>query len=326
MCGYVLDSIIGQTYGNLEILCVNDGSTDNTAALLTDYSVRDSRISIINQVNQGQAIARNTGVAAAHGDYIVFVDGDDYIAPQYVERLVEAELSHPDCMAITSFADVVITMPEDAVAKKESNKKNAWRTITIDELLYRDFVSSCWGRIAPISLFREHPLSQRYYEDVAIGAEYLGGCKGNIFYLDEQLYYHVRRQGSTVNASNVLVEQIEDYMRALQKQTRELGALGASENAVRYMRALHLTRIYRTALRSDPADEDIVRIKEECLREVKANLAVLMRDPLIPHWNKVRFFVFSHIPRVYNSAFNLFISVCQRRSTAGRVRTRRLSR
>lgn len=82
-----LDSIINQTYKNLEIICVNDGSTDGSLKILEEYSSKDSRIKIINQQNQGVSAARNAGIDNATGDYVSFVDPDDWLELNMYETL-----------------------------------------------------------------------------------------------------------------------------------------------------------------------------------------------------------------------------------------------
>ena len=69
-----LDSVLGQTFSDWEAICVNDGSSDGSAAILEDYAAKDDRIKVINQSNAGTATARNTGLRAALGDYIFFLD------------------------------------------------------------------------------------------------------------------------------------------------------------------------------------------------------------------------------------------------------------
>ncbi len=83
-----LDSICGQTYRNLEILCVNDGSTDNSGEILAEYAARDSRIRVFTQENAGLSAARNTALEHATGEWVAGVDSDDYIAPDLYERSV----------------------------------------------------------------------------------------------------------------------------------------------------------------------------------------------------------------------------------------------
>lgn len=82
-----IDSIINQKYTNIEIICVNDGSTDNSLEILEKYSKQDNRIIIINQHNQGAGAARNNGINIVTGDYICFVDSDDIIEDCYIEKL-----------------------------------------------------------------------------------------------------------------------------------------------------------------------------------------------------------------------------------------------
>ncbi len=82
-----MDSIIGQTHTNIEIICINDGSTDHCGAVLDQYASQDRRITIITQPNRGLSAARNAGLKRANGKYILFVDSDDWLHPQTVAEL-----------------------------------------------------------------------------------------------------------------------------------------------------------------------------------------------------------------------------------------------
>ena len=95
-----LDSIINQTYKNLEIICINDGSKDNTLDILNEYKKSDDRIIVIDQENQGLSGARNTGIINSNGDYIMFVDSDDWIDQDTCEKALKE--------AIENNCDVVI--------------------------------------------------------------------------------------------------------------------------------------------------------------------------------------------------------------------------
>ncbi|MBR1926518.1 MAG: glycosyltransferase family 2 protein [Bacteroidales bacterium] len=100
-----LDSVIGQTLGDLEIIIVNDGSTDGTSRVLGEYAARDSRIRVINHPeNLGLLWARKTGVEASTGDYLMFVDSDDALKPYACEKLYTA--------AVANNADLVIAVAE----------------------------------------------------------------------------------------------------------------------------------------------------------------------------------------------------------------------
>ena len=88
--GRCLDSICAQTYRNLEILCVNDGSTDNSAEILEEYAAKDSRIKVITQENAGLSAARNTALEHAIGEWVTGVDSDDYLEPCIYERAMQS--------------------------------------------------------------------------------------------------------------------------------------------------------------------------------------------------------------------------------------------
>lgn len=82
-----INSVLNQTYGNFEVVCVNDGSTDNSLNILKEFQKKDKRVVVIDQKNQGGSGARNTGLDNATGDYIAFLDNDDIYHPQYLEIL-----------------------------------------------------------------------------------------------------------------------------------------------------------------------------------------------------------------------------------------------
>ncbi|MBD2778355.1 glycosyltransferase family 2 protein [Iningainema tapete] len=84
-----LESVLAQTYENFEVLIINDGSTDNTVEIVEQYSQKDSRVKLISQINQGVAIARNTGIAMAQGEFIAFLDSDDLWYPDKLATHLE---------------------------------------------------------------------------------------------------------------------------------------------------------------------------------------------------------------------------------------------
>ena len=82
-----LESLVGQTFKNIEIICINDGSTDNSLEILNSFAGKDERIILVNQPNQGVSKVRNCGLEMARGKFLLFIDGDDYIASDFVEKL-----------------------------------------------------------------------------------------------------------------------------------------------------------------------------------------------------------------------------------------------
>lgn len=85
-----LDSVLSQTYHNIEVIVINDGSFDNTGGVADEYAKTDSRVCVIHQQNRGVSVARNNGLSRVKGTWVTFVDSDDYLAPQYLESLISA--------------------------------------------------------------------------------------------------------------------------------------------------------------------------------------------------------------------------------------------
>ena len=85
-----LDSVLGQTYHDIEVIVINDGSQDDTGGIADDYARKDSRVSVIHQQNGGVSAARNNGLKNATGTWITFIDSDDFWTPQFLDSLISA--------------------------------------------------------------------------------------------------------------------------------------------------------------------------------------------------------------------------------------------
>ena len=108
-------SVVNQTYSNLEILLIDDGSTDNCPQICDEWALKDKRIQVIHKQNEGLGMARNTGIEYATGEYICFFDSDDYIAPDAIE--------HSYLLAKKEFADIVVFGHNDVDLKNNIVKR-----------------------------------------------------------------------------------------------------------------------------------------------------------------------------------------------------------
>ena len=133
-----LDSVVNQTLKDIEIICVNDGSTDNSLEILEEYASKDSRIKIITQENKGLAPARNTGIENTKGEYIFFLDSDDYLTKiEIIENLYQK--------ALQTNADVifskskVVTEGNDLRISNKSQSMDNWLNVDIPEILQITF-------------------------------------------------------------------------------------------------------------------------------------------------------------------------------------------
>ncbi len=135
-----IDSIIHQTYKNIEIILVDDGSTDKSGKIADEYARKDKRIKVIHKKNGGQGSARNEGLKIASGDYIGFVDGDDFVDKNYYKNLIDA--CDNDDIIITN-AKVKYHSEKDLIkAKNKNNKKDLSSDKAKEKLIY-GFCSCC---------------------------------------------------------------------------------------------------------------------------------------------------------------------------------------
>lgn len=140
--GRCLDSVTHNDYANLEIICVNDGSTDNTLEILREYEHRDSRIKVIDcEKNHGVSHARNTALDSASGDYIAFVDSDDCIHREYFSTMVKYALQYDSDITVVEYIRTQ-TIPEDTVVNDHPKIRFIKEKTLIDRDYYKYFVSA----------------------------------------------------------------------------------------------------------------------------------------------------------------------------------------
>ena len=117
-----LDSVINQTYKDIEIICVNDGSKDGSENILKEYATKDSRIKIIEKKNGGLSSARNAGLDVASGEYCYFVDSDDWIELNTIEKLTDIILSNDVDVVVHSANNI----PEDESCADMAENTQNW--------------------------------------------------------------------------------------------------------------------------------------------------------------------------------------------------------
>lgn len=197
-----VDSILAQTYTNLEVFLVDDGSPDNCGKMCDDYAKKDSRIKVIHKENGGLSDARNVAIDVATGEYITFVDSDDYVAPTYVEELYNnisdysAEVSV--CL-FRMFNEGTLPVIDETFSEKDCfNGLNA-----IEQMFYQEkFDTSAWAKMYHRSLFET---GIRYpkgllFEDLP--TTYLLMYKAKkVAFINKKLYYYLVRSNSIEGSS-----------------------------------------------------------------------------------------------------------------------------
>lgn len=204
-----IDSIVLQTYRNLEIILVDDGSPDNCPAICDEYEKTDKRIRVIHKENGGLSDARNAGLDIATGDLIGFVDSDDWLAPDMYEELMQTLLE--------THADIAICGYIESTGKRELAKKSLAgqrKTYTVEEafrelLLSGEIMQVMWNKLYRRNLFDDIRFPKgETFEDGAVFFKLFGKCSciahtGKVGY-----YYRKRSESITFTDYNTLVKQI----------------------------------------------------------------------------------------------------------------------
>ncbi|MBQ6773509.1 MAG: glycosyltransferase [Synergistaceae bacterium] len=196
-------SVVNQTYSNLEIILVDDGSPDNCPKMCDDWAERDSRIRVIHKENGGQASAKNAGIDIMRGELVGFIDSDDYIAPEMFERLYEvltendADLSNCDILSIRDNGDGSISQEIyfEPFSDQVLSREQALTELANDNLGKLNILVS---KLYKSSIFKTLRFTVGVnHEDDLIIHRILGECK-RIAITSEAMYFYVRRKDSTM--------------------------------------------------------------------------------------------------------------------------------
>ena len=212
-----LNSIINQTYHNLEIILVDDGSTDNSGLICDEYQKYDKRIKVIHQENGGLSFARNIGLDNALGDLISFVDGDDFIELTMLEELKKCmDITNSD-ISVCDFYNVYgsnkirnTNNREEILILKNKDKFNALQSE------YKSIYPSAWNKLYKKELFDNirYP-NGKIYEDSFIICDLLNKAK-IVSYITKPLYNYVYRKDSiSNNCSSNHLDQINSFNKRI---------------------------------------------------------------------------------------------------------------
>ncbi len=203
-----IESVLKQTYTNLQIILVDDGSPDNCGKICDEYAKKDSRIEVIHKANGGLSDARNVGISKAKGRYIGFVDSDDYIKEDMYEILLNLIKKYDADVSICNLYDVIDG--NECIRNKENGIREYSRLDILKEvLLDKNIQSYAWNKLYEKELFDEikYPIGKKY-EDIGTTFYLFEKCN-KIVVTSEPEYYYLKRADSLVN--NVTESTILDY-------------------------------------------------------------------------------------------------------------------
>lgn len=299
--GRTLDSVLAQTYKNLEILIVNDGSTDHTAGVIADYAAKDLRIRGIHQENSGVTRARLRGVQEASGEWIGFVDGDDVAEPWMYERLLSnalqyhADISHCGYQMVLPSGRVRLYHDTKGVIVQDNQRGMAdllsCRVVEpgLWNKLYRaDLVKSVMGSVSMNTEIKNT-------EDLLMNFYLFRASQRSVFE-DVCPYHYIVRQGSAANAS-VNEHQLLDPLRvrkilfAETAQNAELHTLVANQ-LVRDLVTL-------ASMDSSKAKALIAPIRRDAKKQLRQMFPQVLKKPIYTPKSKITALWAAALPGTY---------------------------
>lgn len=196
-----VDSILKQTYSNIELILIDDESPDRCPELCDDYAARDSRVIVIHQKNAGQSAARNAGLDIAKGEYIAFVDSDDYIDSMFLEKMYYRICEDKSDLVVCEY-DIVDESGTSFYNKAYMNhdciidEEEFWK---LESTTHYMFCAALWNKLFRASTWKYLRLKiGKYAEDSFAMTKYISGLK-RISVIKKPLYFYFQRENSLVH-------------------------------------------------------------------------------------------------------------------------------
>lgn len=214
-----LRSITSQSYKNIEIIVINDGSNDNSADICNEFALLEPRAKVLHRVNRGVSAVRNLGIEIAEGDYIYFADADDFLLPNCLNLLIEKAVDENSEIVVAGYqvADNKHTTSVTPVTSKTNDD-------FIVSILTGKNHSGLWNKLFSKQLFENvlFPEEIRYLEDKVVIIEILTIKKPNISYTSSPVYTYWQNDGSvTSNFDERLLDIYKAYLKIYENLVQE---------------------------------------------------------------------------------------------------------
>lgn len=221
-------SCINQTFDDIEIICVNDGSTDGSLSLIRNYAQKDNRIIIVNKPNEGLVSARKAGVAVAQGKYLFHLDGDDYIPLNSISILYDIAIKNDAVIVRGGF--YVISEETEAILFKVNNSVTAvdqkeiefmMSDVYVKKMLTTDIRWNLWGNLIRKDCYINNVFVSN---DISVGEDLLAMLQllfsvNAVYVVNDIVYYYLQRSTSIMNSLNTEVDTVASYKKSMQYLT-----------------------------------------------------------------------------------------------------------
>ncbi len=295
-----LDSLLLQTYQNLEIILVDDGSTDQTAEICDEYAGKSDKIQVLHKENGGPSAARNAGIAIARGEFIGYVDGDDFVEPRMYEDMLHACVSTGAQIAICAYREVGQNREEAVPTGNviELSREEALEWYISGHEQYHIY-HSVWSKLFDREIIREIAFSEgRKSEDIMYTTWALVKASKCVF-LDTFYYNYMTDRENSIMNSKLAERRFRDEIPFWKEQADYLKGVGMQELSEKsayqfYRKMLFYYVDFRERKMKQPAKELAGLLKGE-----KQNIIEIYRKTFVAMGDKVRMKVFLLSPGMY---------------------------
>lgn len=191
-----VDSIVNQTYKNLEIILVDDGSPDSCPQMCDDYAKKDSRIKVVHKKNGGLSDARNAGMAVAKGEYISFIDSDDYVSDDFFECLLDVMNKEnsdiAECSVVKFYEDNRFDEFSDDLSVKTYDTQDAMSALIAEN----PFHQHVWNKLYKTELVKDIPYAVGKLNEDEFWTYQVFGRANKVSKLNKTMYYYFQRNSS----------------------------------------------------------------------------------------------------------------------------------
>ena len=278
-------SICYQTYKNLEIILVDDGSPDNCGKMCDEYAKTDCRIKVIHKENGGLSDARNAGIKIATGKYIAFVDSDDYVSNDYIEYMYEMLKKENVKISICGIENVW----KNGKIEENSNATNTYHKLSakqaLENLLYAEGIEiSAYGKLYSKELWDDIEFPKgKVYEDTAIMYKLFEKAK-DLVYGEKKCYYYIARIGS-ISKSKGFNKKEEDYINHTNQMLEYIkNNYPDLTEAVKRFDIYANFRILRMLIYTKPRNR---KMEKEIIAKIKENQKDVLHNKRTPKRDKI---------------------------------------
>lgn len=275
-----LDSICNQMYQNLEVVLVDDGSTDLSGKIADEYARRDTRFYVIHKQNGGLSDARNAGLSYCHGTYIVFVDSDDYVTEDYVMVLYDLlKHNHADISVVSlTHQEEELSKISDSAAAKIYNTKEA-----LQDLLYQRISASANAKMYRAELFSDirYPKG-RLYEDVIATYQIFEKATKVVWCDIKKYWYYVRTDSIVRSAFNVKkMDYVYNCEEVLEEVKKKYPALSKAAESRLLWAAIHIWVNFTERKKYPEQYQYVYKTIKQYRKSVLSDKAVSTRNKLV---------------------------------------------